>query len=571
MPFQALDAHKSPHLLARLLDTPNLPQVVRALDPQILHRIVRVFGLEDCGELVSLATPQQLMRVFDDDLWGSHRAGGMDRFDADRFGVWLEVLVESGASIAAEKLIGFDFDFVGIAVAEHLVVIDQRSEVASACLWQFVRDSQDDEQSERPTILEQSRENALSCEIGGYVVVAKRTDSWDALLAVAGALEAEHPDFLQRLLRRCATLSAREIDESGGLHHLLNAREQFQSDVAFDREQRREKQGYVTASQAVAFLQAARCLPLRAGAPPVRDHVTQAYFREIERQPSHRTERESSPPSHDSAPSSQWEPGVASFLETLREAGVVTEAPRGLLVGERAQEGSPLSAVTAHMQYVADHDEDAHARRHEELGYLANVLASGCSFNSGRFTHSDAQEAVIATCNLGLENWPHQWLQTPTARHARQPIDDGRTLPADFLLHHELVTVFQVGWTVLYEQVVACVTRRLMEILSEPSSGAGDVQDDLRQLHGWLRQYLKDGTPWRARDHLDVIAILDTPSWSMLLRLIDECPAVPTDAGQPRTAQRALRVSTEFGFISENRQIAWVRDFVERLPNALLS
>ena len=31
MTFQALDAHKSPHLLARLLDTPNLPQVVRAL------------------------------------------------------------------------------------------------------------------------------------------------------------------------------------------------------------------------------------------------------------------------------------------------------------------------------------------------------------------------------------------------------------------------------------------------------------------------------------------------------------------------------------------------------------
>ena len=124
MANQSLDAYRSPRLLERLLDTPNLPQVVRTLDAEILHRLVRVVGLEECGELVSLATPQQLMRVFDDDLWGSHRVGGMDRFDADRFGVWLEVLVESGASIAAEKLIGFDFDFVGVAVAEHLVVID---------------------------------------------------------------------------------------------------------------------------------------------------------------------------------------------------------------------------------------------------------------------------------------------------------------------------------------------------------------------------------------------------------------------------------------------------------------
>jgi hypothetical protein len=166
------------------------------------------------------------------------------------------------------------------------------------------------------------------------------------------------------------------------------------------------------------------------------------------------------------------------------------------------------------MQYVAEHDEDAHARRHESSATLRTSLPRGAR-SPGRFTHSDAQEAVIATCNLGLENWPHQWLQTPTSRHARQPIDDGRTLPADFLLHQELVTVFQVGWTVLYEQVVASVTRRLMEILSEPSSGAGDAG---RSAGPRLAPAIPQRrNAWRARDHLDVIAILDTPSWSLLL------------------------------------------------------
>ena len=77
------------------------------------------------------------------------------------------------------------------------------------------------------------------------------------------------------------------------------------------------------------------------------------------------------------------------------------------------------------------------------------------------------------------------------------------------------------------------------------------------------------GTPWQARDHLDAIAILDPPSWAALLRLLDECPVVPTDL-EPKTSGRALRVSTDFSFISENRQIVLVRRFLEELPDRLV-
>jgi hypothetical protein len=52
------------------------------------------------------------------------------------------------------------------------------------------------------------------------------------------------------------------------------------------------------------------------------------------------------------------------------------------------------------------------------------------------------------------------------------------------------------------------------------------------------------------------------------LNLIDECPVVPRDAvatpGRP-----ALRVSTEFEFISEYRQIEWVAGFLDSLPGSL--
>jgi hypothetical protein len=76
------------------------------------------------------------------------------------------------------------------------------------------------------------------------------------------------------------------------------------------------------------------------------------------------------------------------------------------------------------------------------------------------------------------------------------------------------------------------------------------------------------GTPWRERDNLDVIAVLDQPSWAILLGLVDECPVVPKQAQTP-PHKRPLRVAADFEFISENRQITWVREFVESLPAKL--
>ena len=53
----------------------------------MLHRVIQNCGLEDCGELVALATPGQLAHVLDVDLWRPATAGGDDTLDAERFGV----------------------------------------------------------------------------------------------------------------------------------------------------------------------------------------------------------------------------------------------------------------------------------------------------------------------------------------------------------------------------------------------------------------------------------------------------------------------------------------------------
>ena len=56
-------------LLARICDTPHLARAVAQLPAQLLHGVIQRVGLEDCGELLALATTEQLSAVFDLDLW----------------------------------------------------------------------------------------------------------------------------------------------------------------------------------------------------------------------------------------------------------------------------------------------------------------------------------------------------------------------------------------------------------------------------------------------------------------------------------------------------------------------
>src|SRR5688572_4069625 len=129
-PDESLGGRDNPdqrRLLNRILDTPHLAQVVPRVKPELLHRVIQRCGLEDCAELVALATPDQWVRIFDLDLWRAGHPALDEQFDADRFGVWLEVLVESGAAFAAQKLAEMDRDLVIAGLAQHVRVFDRAS------------------------------------------------------------------------------------------------------------------------------------------------------------------------------------------------------------------------------------------------------------------------------------------------------------------------------------------------------------------------------------------------------------------------------------------------------------
>jgi hypothetical protein len=548
------DATDGRGLLDRILNTPSLEHVVPRLRPDLLHRVIQTCGLEDCGEIVALTTPEQLARIFDLDLWRAPQPGRDEQFDADRFGVWLEVLVESGAAAAAQKLAGMDVDLVVTGLAQHALVYDLAAitpyETTDGELITFYADAI------------RVFDDGLKFDVGGYLLLARRADSWEAIVEVLTSLDAWHPDYFHQVMQGCRALSnsGREID---GLDDLLSEGDQAMLDLAVDRERRREKQGYVTPAQARAFLQMSRELRLGSDAAPPANPLAGAYFRAIDETRAADVNSASSASGllaagseAQTAPEDSAE-AVATVFEAFLDAGILAQPPQALLSGSEGR-APRLGHIRARLEFALDQDPAAYSARNGELAYLANTLMAGCSIQARPFTAQEALDAAIAICNLGLENWPPHWLPA----NATAP-------PISFLIDHDLVSVFQVGWTVLHCEVSMYAAEQLIAVLDRMRCDDREIQAELDALRIKMAKHWQAGAPWRARDALDVIATLDLLAWAVMLALIDECPALHAGVGASQDSRKLSVSASDFEFISENNQIASVREFMRSLLETL--
>jgi hypothetical protein len=307
---------------------------------------------------------------------------------------------------------------------------------------------------------------------------------------------------------RALSNSGREID---GLDDLLSEGDQAMLDLAVDRERRREKQGYVTPAQARAFLQMSRELRLDHGPMPPANPLARAYFRDIDEtrvEDAHSASRASgllaSGPEKQPAPEDYAEAAAAIF-EALLDAGILAQPPRSLLSGSEGR-APHLTHIRARLEFALDQDPAAYSARNEELAYLGNTLMAGCSIQARLFTAQEASDAAIAICNLGLENWPLRWLPANTTAP-----------PISFLIDHDLVSVFQVGWTVLHREVSMYAAEQLIEAMDRMRCDDREIQAGLDALRIKMAKHWEAGAPWRARDALDVIATLDLLAWAVLL------------------------------------------------------
>jgi hypothetical protein len=541
MPKHIRRSRSSGRLLDRILNTPQLARVVPELPPEVLHRLIQHCGLEDCGELLALTTPGQLTRVFDLDLWRAAAPGRDEQFDADRFGTWLEVMVDAGLSSAAVTLAAIDGSLLAAALVQHVRVFDY------AAVAPFI--TIDGNVAPGAEFAE-----GVRTEIGGYVVTARRVEWWDAITAVLNALADEHGVVFDRVMRGCCRLSSSrpEID---GLDDLLTANEQAMFDVARDREVRGDAQGYATPAQARTFLQISRRLDRRQASVPPRDPVTAAYFRNVEAQMTTVTDVES--PSLDDLPAREQSPGaIAAIVELLQDAGVIPGPTRALLEAPQRTTTPRLARIRAQLAFVRDRDSNAYTIRQAELAYLANAIAAGATIQSRVVPAEEASEAVMAVCNLGLENWPDRWVASMAARD-------------ELLIDHDLVTVFQVGWTVLHEDVCMFAADALVSVLRSLQCIDSDIEAGIEALRRTLLRHSRSGVPWKARPALDVLTALDTPAWAALIGLIDQVPTLHAALGATLTGATRPIEASAFEFISENAQIHQVREFMRLLPDRL--
>ncbi|HET9568165.1 MAG TPA: hypothetical protein VFP16_07320, partial [Vicinamibacterales bacterium] len=113
------------------------------------------------------------------------------------------------------------------------------------------------------------------------------------------------------------------------------------------------------------------------------------------------------------------------------------------------------------------------------------------------------------------------------------------------------------------------VAEQVIAILATLRCDDGEIQSGLDELRIELTRHWRAGAPWHAGDALDVITMLDMPAWAALAGLLNECPVMHAGLSAGRGFGTHAVSATDFEFISENSQIASVREFLRLLPSVL--
>jgi len=355
-------------LLSQLLEDPELAPALRALPAPALRQVILRVGLEDAGELVAVSTLEQLREVFDEDLWRSARPGEDEAFDAARFAVWLEVLLEGGEAFVADRLAELSEDFLVFAVSRLVRVLD----VAVLTAW-----ATDPREGD---LLDNVVETQPCQELDEYLIVSRTEWGWGAVLTTLLAIDERHPDLLRAVLGRCATATHDEVRSAGELHTALRGEELLLEDARAEREERRAERGYVSPADARAFLALARTAP----EGPEEDPITRAHFRELKAVVA---------AGRAAAPAAALSP-PPPLRQLLAEAGVEAEAP------ETAP--APGSLFRRTLAELHERDPRAHQRLVEELAYLANVLIAGDTSAAHSWRPVEAAERALELCDEGL-------------------------------------------------------------------------------------------------------------------------------------------------------------------------
>lgn len=448
----SLQKPSSTSLIERLIASPDVVRTVRSLNEQAFSALVRHIGVEDAGEIVAMATTSQLVAAFDEDLFVANAPGQREALDRHRFALWLEVLLEAGDEAAARRVTELSEDFVVHALSQMLLVLDQDA--------LFARMAWDD--SEAPRLVDKALESSLTESIDGYLLVARVSEGWDAVMSLILALDRDHRRLLERILDRCANLERDLVYDFEALYDVLSSTEALAEDVEAEREERRFQVGHVEPRGARGFLALAK-IPPEELEYTGRDATTNSYFRTRERERKKAAKRRPAV-----ATSLQGE--VADALaEDLPRVLAALESSQGAMAIDESASGGEVNLIEC-LRGLAESEPDVFDQRMEEIAYLANTLLAGADLEGRRMRPAEAGDAALATTALGLElEARHRGHSEPSHEDLRAVLRD---CPADLLFRRASATL---AASHLPSRDFAFLLRRedVMTVLRDLQSAAG--------------------------------------------------------------------------------------------------
>lgn len=336
------------NLLRELLDEPALDRWVRELPAPTWKALIRHIGLEDASELLALSTTEQLVELIDESLWDIQ---GADHFAVERFATLLESLHEAGVKTLSGQVADLPEEFLTMALSRLISV------------WpaDYLRRMAESDES---GVLDKRLESEMYEEFDEYAVLSPSGLAWDAIVALLSNWTHSHPELMERLLHRLSQSNVNSIDEPDELVSVLDEMAEFEDDARGEREERRAASGYVSASDALAFLR------LPAPARPETDAISGAYFRRLR------------PPK---APSPEEN---HRLHEVLRK--YVPFDPG--ITRRRLTTGTGFLKLV--LEDLATTSPERHARALEELAFLTNVLVAAAAHRHDPDAPPDVAAAI---------------------------------------------------------------------------------------------------------------------------------------------------------------------------------
>jgi len=505
-------------MLARILEEPKAIAVIQHLDPRILYRLVNQIGLEDAGEIVKYATTDQLKKLFDEDLWSNQKPGAEEKLDTSRFVLWLSVMLDIGTEYTISKITELDEDFLVAVLSKHLLVQNLDDLTLMNC-------------GDRPSqslddVTQKVLEGSLNHEFDEYIAISRDYNSWTPIFTLLVNLDEEHHDLLMRLLERCCYISNEYVEDNGGLCNVLTAEEQVETDVAWEREQRRKKEGFVLPLEAKAFLRVATD-------NSSEDHYTNAYFRDLEDNAIETRINTTNRSKTDKA---------EMLLEFLKKDSE--------LVVENAVEPEDNRLLIKDLLHeLREHYETSYTKRVSELNYLSNVLISGCSFENRKLREVEASELVLSTCNLGiLISYDTDLSRVDLLRTIREA---------------DLVSIFRAGWSTVYQEVtlfaLGKLSNRLRTLIDQNRSDKW-LLGCLCSLQNQVDAALKNDEFDELRENMQILqTVVNTQELLVFCSALDGCPAFP------RFLISEKKWTNERAFFKDKLQIRLVRQYLEKI------